>query len=93
MDLDEITFYCNPDGTAVTDVSDSPLGFVMGFYAMKDGKREGWLDLAEGNVYLEPVGQRWTCARAAIMKSGVKQASGVPLSSHKGVSFKMVTKD
>ena len=53
-DLQVITFYCSPDGTAVTDATESSKGYVMGVMATSGGQSVGWLYLADGDVILEP---------------------------------------
>ena len=53
-DLDDITFVCSPDGSAVADGSASDYGILWGVPAVNEGKVAGYLYLAEGDLYLEP---------------------------------------
>lgn len=77
-DLDEITFYCSPDGTAVTDATESEEGLVMGIFIMNSGGK-GFYMLADGDVVLEPYEpEPDPAAGAPLRKSAVDGSSIQP---------------
>ena len=81
VDVDAITFHCSQDGRAVAYGSDSEKNVILGFYAMKDGKGAGWIDAAEGDVYLEPI--RSTRIPARSIKGTLE--TNLSSVSHKGL--------
>lgn len=53
-DLDDITFTCSPDGSAVANGSDSDNNILWGIQATLDGVGKGWIALSEGDLILKP---------------------------------------
>ena len=53
-DLTEIPFSCSPDGTAMADATESENEILWGILLPDYGNSGAWLELSEGNLYLEP---------------------------------------
>ena len=77
-DLDDITFYCSPDGTAVTDATESEEGFVMGIYIYKDSSNQGYYIMADGDVIMEPYEPEPEPSTAPLRKSIENGSSIMP---------------
>jgi hypothetical protein len=68
-DLDDITFTCSPDGSAVANGSDSEYDILWGIQATLDGVGKGWLVLSEGDLILKPYTPEVTASVRAAKRS------------------------